>query len=866
MKLKKINAAVLAGLASYALTIPLASSAIAEEAEEIMEKIAVVGARGAPRSVTSSPVPVDVISQDEITSVSFSDMNDIMMTLVPSYTVSRQPISDGASFIRPASLRGLPTDKTLVLINSKRRHRSALVSTGGSGTQGPDLATIPTAAIKGIEVLRDGAAAQYGSDAIAGVINFNLKDNTEGGSFSSEIGQYFEGDGQQITIGGNKGFSLGQDGFLSISAEYVDQERTDRSEQYCESWFCVTDQSAEYQAAATSASQELYGTDHVQPWGQPETEAARLFFNTGYTINSNLDLYAFGNYSWSDGSTNFFYRYPGNGTMEDIRLEDGSIWNPTEIFPGGFTPKFRGEITDYSLVFGGKGELDSGLSYDLSGRYGYDEIEYTLENTINPSMGNATPTKFSPGSLSNEEVQFQADFFYDINQYVVAFGLSYMDETYDISPGEVDSYTASTYSVSDPWGFCDNGSTSDAGIAVIATGSTLDCSDSDDAVYQIMGVGSNGFPGYDPEYSGDYNRDSYSVYGDVSGDITDKFFAQASLRYEDYSDFGSELVYKLAGIYQVTDELGIRGSFGTGFRAPTPGQQGTTNVSTTLPNGYPVAQGLFPATSTVAQALGAEDLKAEKSTNVTLGLTYTAGNFSATLDYYNILIEDRLYAISSLDISSDEDGDSEAYTNYLALLAATDQVTADSIGAVIYFQNAFDTVTEGVDFVAAYNMESEYGDTKFTVSVNYNTTEFDSDPSDYLNAESMYDFENGTPKTRGVFSVAHTLDDFQITARVSYYGEYENIDSVDTDDNGDIIWSDTAKQTYGDEYMFDLEGTYHMTNDLSFVLGVRNLFDNYPDKVSDATSGDACCGRVYSSGSVVDWQGGYYYAKFLATF
>ncbi|MBU2978192.1 TonB-dependent receptor [Alteromonas sp. C1M14] len=869
MKLNKINAAVLAGLTSYTLSIPVMGVANAQEteAQDNVEKIAVVGARGAPRSVTSSPVPVDVISEDEINSVSFSDMNDVMMTLVPSYSVSRQPISDGASFIRPASLRGLPTDKTLVLVNGKRRHRSALVATSGSGTQGPDLATIPTAAIKGLEVLRDGAAAQYGSDAIAGVINFNLKDNDEGGSFSAELGQYFEGDGGSITISGNKGFSLGDNGFLSISAEYVNQERTDRAEQYCESWFCVPDQSEDYQEAQKAMSNKYFDSDNANPWGQPESEAARLFFNAGYTVNSNLDLYAFGNYSWSDSTTNFFYRYPGNGTIEDIRLEDGSIWSPTDIFPGGFTPVFSGEVTDYSIVLGGKGILDSGLGYDLSARYGYDEIAYTLENTINPSLGDATPTKFSPGSLSNEEFQIQGDFFYDIDQYVLAFGFSYMDETYDLIPGDAASYEAGIYSASDPWGFCDSsGGTTTAGLDVIASGSSLDCADEDDPVYQIMGVGSNGFPGYDPEYSGDYSRDSYAVYGDLSGDLTDNLFGQASIRFEDYSDFGSELVYKLAAMYQITDEFGVRGSFGTGFRAPTPGQQGTTNVSTTLPDGFPVAQGLFPASSEVAQALGAEDLKAEKSTNSTLGITYTSGNFSATLDYYNIKIEDRLYSISELDISSDEDGDEEAYDNYLKLLAATDQTTADSIGAVIYFQNAFDTVTEGVDFVTAYNLKSEYGNTRFTLSLNYNTTEFDSDPSDYLNAEAMYDFEHSTPKTRGVFSVVHSLDDYQLTARVRYFGEYENIDSVETATDGSIIWEETGTQTFGQEFMFDLEGTYHISSDLSLVVGVRNLFDNYPDEVNDATSGDACCGRVYSSGSVVDWQGGYYYTKFVARF
>ena len=234
MKLNKLNAAVLAGLAGYSLSMTVATSAMAEEAaEENVEKIAVVGARGAPRSVTSSPVPVDVLTADDINGVASSDMNDIMMTLVPSYTLSRQPISDGGTFIRPASLRGLPTDKTLVLVNGKRRHRAALVQIGGSGTQGPDLATIPAAALGSVEVLRDGAAAQYGSDAIAGVINFQLKNNAEGGSVSLDAGQYYEGDGQQYTISGNKGFSLGDDGFLSISAEVTDSEATYRGEQYC---------------------------------------------------------------------------------------------------------------------------------------------------------------------------------------------------------------------------------------------------------------------------------------------------------------------------------------------------------------------------------------------------------------------------------------------------------------------------------------------------------------------------------------------------------------------------------------------------------------------------------------------------------
>lgn len=881
MKQKKISAAICASLTGLSMT--LAAQAQEEQTPDAasmdMEKIAVVGARGAPRTVTSSPVPVDVISADELSGVAFSDMNDVLKTLVPSYTLGRQPISDGAAFIRPASLRGLPTDKTLVLVNSKRRHRSALVQTSGSGTQGPDLSMIPTAAIGNVEVLRDGAAAQYGSDAIAGVINFQLKNNAEGGMFTAEYGQFYEGDGETLVLTGNKGFALGDDGFISISAEYSDNEATSRAKQYCTGAFCLNPDdpnfnpdadynqylTPEFYAAAEQMAQSVHGADVVQPWGRPNFDSTLIFINAGYAISSDMELYGFGNYSQKDGDSTFFYRYPENGTIENIRLQDGSVWSPLSIYPGGFTPRFKGEITDYSAVAGLKGMVGA-LGYDISARYGYDEIDYTISNTINPSMGDATPTSFSPGALSNEETQIQADFTYDFASYVFAFGLSYLDEGYDIEQGEELSYLAGDYSVADPWGFCADGTATAAGIAVIASGSSLNCADSDDPVYQIMGVGSNGFPGYSPEFSGSYDRDSYSAYIDLSGDITDSLFGQAALRYEDYSDMGSELVYKVAGFYQLTEELGLRASYGTGFRAPTPGQQGTTNVSTALPNGFPVATGLFPASSAVGQALGASLLDPETSTNVTFGLTADYGPLNVTVDYYRIALEDRFYSISTLDVSSDEQGDPQAYANYLAL-ANANVVGAETIGAVRYFQNAFDTVTEGVDVVASYNMESDYGMTTFTASYNYNTTEFDSDPSEFLNAEDMYDFENGTPESRAILSVKHAFDDIEVVARASYYGEYTNIDSVSLiEGTSQIDFDNTASQTFSSEWFLDLEGTYHINETLSLIAGVRNLFDNYPDESAPDMAGDACCGRIYRSDSIVDWQGGYYYTKLVAKF
>jgi iron complex outermembrane receptor protein len=864
LKLNKLNQAIKAGIITCSLSTVILSTAYAEDAQmpngieantESVEKIVITGARGAPRSLADSPVPMDVFSENDLKSVPFSDTNDILKTLVPSYSIERQPISDGASFIRPASLRGMPTDKTLVLVNSKRRHRSALVETGGSGTQGPDIATIPSSALKGVEVLRDGAAAQYGSDAIAGVINFILKDNTEGGSFSVNTGQYYEGDGEQVTVTGNLGFALGDKGFLSLSGEYSDSSSTSRSEQYCEEWWCLTDPENTYASDPTFieglSKANLGGEDVVQPWGQPNTSATRVFFNSGYEISSTMNFYAFGNYSKSEGDAGFYYRYPGNGTIENIREEDGSIYSPLEKFPGGFSPRFFGDITDISFIGGIEGEFSNGMTYDFSGRFGSNKIEYTLKNTINPSIGADSPTSFTPGDLTNEELQFSADFTQNLNmglysEVLLAFGFTYMEESYELGGGDEASYSQGPYALPDPWGFCEDNAATSKGLAVIANGSTLNCANSNDPVYTAVGVGSNGFPGYSPEYSGSYERDMFGIYADLSTDLSDDLFVQGALRYEDYSDFGSELVGKIAFKYTITDDFNLRGSVGTGFRAPTPGQQGTTNVSTRLPEGLPVATGLFPALSPVGQALGAKPLTPEKSTNFSIGVTGTIADINITLDFYNIALKDRFYSVSTRDVSTNSD-DGEAYDNFLALEGAG-VAGANTIGGVYYFQNAFDTTTQGFDFVATYNLAG----TILTGSVNYNATEIDSDASEFLNNEDQFDLENSIPEWRGVLSARHDFDDLTLVARANIYGSYEN--AIDSDA---II-----TQEYDPSVLFDVELTYNISEALNVAVGARNIFDAYPDKDDD----DECCGNVYWSANVVDWQGGYYYARLNYTF
>lgn len=877
------------------LVAPISQAQDSETEDEtaVQETIIVTGARGAPRSVTDSPVPIDVFGADDIEAVSFTDTNDVLRTLVPSYSLSRQPISDGASFVRPATLRGLPTDKTLVLVNSKRRHRAALVSIGGSGTQGPDIATIPSTAIGSVEVLRDGAAAQYGSDAIAGVINFILKENTEGVTVTAQTGQYYEGDGTEYLLAGNIGLPLGDSGFLSISGEYYDAEATVRARQYCEGFACADVNDPRFAGALggsfdtsiagyTEASYiaglpdaNIGDGDVVQPWGAPNVDRLALFYNAGIDLSENVSLYSFGNYTTSESDGSFFYRFPGNGTIENLRLEDGSVYSPLSIFPGGFTPRFFGEIEDFSFLAGIKGEMENGFTWDLSGRFGSNEIQYTLANTINPSLGPDTPTIFRPGDLINEETQLQADFSYEFeggtaSPIVVAFGASYLDESYEIVGGDAASFANGPFSSQDPFGFCTDEddiasrTATAAGAAVIATGSTLDCSDSGDPVYRTVGVGSNGFPGYGPDSVGTLTRDSYGLYVDVSTDLTDDLFVQGALRYEDYSDFGEEVVWKLAAQYDFNEMFSVRGSVGTGFRAPTPGQLGTTNVSTRLPNGVPVATGLFPTSSPAAIALGADPLGPEKSNNLAFGFLGSVGDFTYTVDFYQIDLEDRVNAVSTITILNDIDfpelNDGMAAPSgfeYASVLDAAGVPNANTIGGVNFFQNAFDTTTKGVDVVLTYNQDwGANGSTAFSGAINWNETEFDGDVSNLFNAENTFDFENGPLSWRANLSATHEIGKFSFLARANIFGPYENSDSGGV--NGNI-------QDFGEEVLIDVEGSYDLNEAITLSVGARNLLDEYPDS-GDPAIGDTCCGRIYRSDSEVDWQGGFYYVRAVAKF
>jgi iron complex outermembrane receptor protein len=837
----------------------------AETASEI--ETLIVTARGKPRTVLDSAVPVDSFSESDLKSAAFTDTNDILKTLVPSYTLAREPISDGATFIRPASLRGLPTDKTLFMVNGKRRHRSALVSIGGTGSQAPDAATIPASALKNVVVTRDGAGAQYGSDAIAGVIDFQLKDSPSGGSLTAQYGQFYLGDGEDVLVTGNLGVPLGDSGFVNGTFEYTSQNQVNRGRQYCN--VGIPNQSAGFCVTSYAAANPSYGaliTDYVQKWGQPDAEALRGVINAGYDISDSMSLYAFANYSKSKATEYFNYRPPVSNAVNatPIRQKDGTIFLFSSIFPAGFTPMFGGDITDYSLAGGLKGKLGNGLQYDFSGRYGNDKLVYTLWDTVNPSMGPASPKSFYVGSLVSTESAANADFAYDyalagLNTPVTLnFGAEYRKEGYEIGAGDVPSYVAGTYAVPNPYGFCNTTThtATAAGLALPATAG-LNCAnylaDATDGfagiepTYNALAVGSNGAPGSPPSYAGKLTRDSYAGYFEASANVTEAWYLDAAVRGEHFSDFGSTWNGKLATQYQLTDNFGIRGSIGSGFRAPTPGQLFTTNVSTRVENGAIIASGLFPAANPVAQFMGAKELKPEKSLNIAAGFTASLfDGLSLTVDAYSIKIKDQFYATTPITVTA----------SIKAALLAANVPGADTIGQVQFYQNAFDSTTTGVDVVATYKVNWANGQsTSFTASGNYNKFKIDKVFSaQFFDAEGVFDFENAQPRWRSVLSASHEIGKFKAVARANIWGPYKNMFSV----------ANPVVQKWDPEVFVDTEFSYKATDTYTVSVGARNLFANYPDV--DKTGESATNGRLYRSDAVVDWQGGFWYLKATATF
>ena len=890
--------------AGHAADAGAAGEAGRDYAPDIEEVVAVVGTRRKARAATDTAVPVDIFNVDEIRSINSSDLVDVINDLVPSFNVERQPIADGGTFIRPPRLRGLDSHHTLVLMNGKRRHRAALLQLGEFGAHGPDIGSIPSIALESVEVLRDGAAAQYGSDAIAGVLNFNLKTNDSGFDLRAGFSGYTEGDGEELTLEGNAGFPLGNGGFLNLSGQYSTTEPTNRSEPYdipigssgltpleaTRSRLTVNggtfhgpDAFTYSYAADGSIRQVLPGSDGIpddpdtrfadhfhgvggdrdftrpaQVWGQPEREQYIFVANAALPVSSAAELYAYGNYSGKDQTGGFFYRRPGVSQLLPVRLEDGSIYDPrTDLYPAGFTPQFSGDVTDYSFTGGLRGAWNNGFTFDLSAGYGRNEIRYSIANTMNPSLGPLTPTRFRPGDLVNDELAANADFTWPLETRFasplnVAFGFEYRQEGYAIKEGGPASFAIGPFAQPDPFNFEITQAEADADPddeltapecripGFEATGSPCPAGD---PVNNVVPVGSNGFPGYPPAFTSDINRRSYAGYVDLELDLTRAWLVNAAARLEHFSDFGEVATWKLATRYSLTGNLNLRGSVGTGFRAPTVGQISTTNVSTRIdPRGFPVAEGIFPPGNPVSALFGASPLDAEDSFSFALGAVATPlDGLTLTLDYYFIELTDRIVLSSQFAVGADE----------VVRLRSLGVPGADTIAQVRFFTNDVDSQTRGIDLVATWEFDWSLGSTSLQAAFNFNDTDI-TQRGRFVDAEAQFDNENGLPGTLGVITARHAWNSLALLLRGYYYGEYENADNADLDEI----------QTFGQELVVDAEATWTFRNRYSITIGARNVFDNYPDRGKF----EVCCGRIYRDDTVAPWQGTQLYVQTALSF
>lgn len=829
-------------MAAAGFTVQAQEVATDKKAEENVEKIVVVGSRGAPRSVGDSAVPVDVIGADEFTSQGPSDMMTLMSSVVPSFNVNSQPINDASTLVRPANLRGLPPDSTLVLVNGKRRHRSAVITFLGSGlsdgSQGPDISVIPSIALKQVEILRDGAAAQYGSDAIAGVINFRLKDSNEGGAVEIKTGQHYEGDGDLRQISANIGLPFSDNGFANFSTEFKQSDPTSRSVQRGD-------------AGGLAANGNTQIQNPAQVWGSPEFKRDfKLFGNIGLEVAKNKEFYMFGNFAERDVEGGFYFRNPQ--TRGGVYSNDGGksllIGNtdstkgacPTvsltgknysqvssavaalpahcftffSMLPGGFTPKFGGIVTDASLASGIKGELDNGWNFDLSSTYGRSEVDFYIKNTINASMGSATPRDFKAGKYVQQEQAVN----YDMNKMIdvdflpyplaVAGGLEYHIDTFEIYAGDKNSFQ----------------------VGPLAS--------------QGFGIGSNGFPGFKPDDAGSFTRYNYAGYVEFGAEFSDSFRADFASRFENYEDFGSTFNYKGSARYQINDELAARGAYSTGFRAPTIGQSMVRNVTTSFTAGKGlVDNATLPPTHPISVLKGGKPLTPEESVNWSFGGVLEIDDLYMTLDYFKIAVDDRISQSSSQELTP-------ADVSALLALGVSD---ASSFAGVKYFTNDFDTTTQGVDFVANYGLDAMGGRTTLALAANWTSTNVDKHSSN-INEAKVKQIEDGLPHVRGSFTVTQNNGDIRGYVRLNYFGDYFE----DHADSGALRVEDDGLPLFlGSEVTLDVEATYAIDENFEVSLGANNLLDETPDENRWAD----VLGAQYPTTAVMGFNGGFYYAR-----
>lgn len=814
MKKDKILKLSLVATALAATTVNAQEAQTSQEsAVTKLEEIVTIGVRsGVARSVSDSPVPVDVITADDLSSIGGTvDITDNLQALIPSYTAT--PLTgDGSAFVRTTSLRGLSPDQTLVLVNGKRRHRSALIQfaapAAGGGSHAPDVAMIPSIALKNVQVLRDGAAAQYGSDAIAGVIDFQLKDAAEGSSFVAQFGEHFEGE-SNFKIAVNSGFSLGEDGFLNLSFEHIDNDALSRGVQTSAGQTLI-----DAGVQGVGADSPFDDSPRTQTWGRPESSGTRVFFNLGTDIGESAEFYSFGNFAKTEARTRFFFRrgllpsgsiHPAIAGLIATNPELGS--NP---FPAGFTPFLDGDQTDISLVAGIKGTFSNDIDYDFSIGYGKNELDYFLNNTVNPGLRATTVDQvqrnFDVGGQEQEEINFNADFSKQISDNMnLAFGAEWREESFGRSIGEPNSYIGSDGSVSF----------------------------------------TSGFASPTPRSATTESRDNVALYLDLEHDISDSWLMQYAVRAEDFSDFGSTVNFKVATNIDVSDKASLRAAVSTGFHAPTPGQANVSSILTTIdPSGATndlIEVGLVPANSAEAAEVGGGNLKEEESVGVSVGAVFSLSDTTdLTIDAYKIEVDDRIYQ--------------------------TPQVPVPNGGGAqrSFFTNALDVETSGLDLV----LTTAFGPADISFAYSYNTVDVSGvrdvvTPNGTVvtpvSPDTAEDIENNFPEHRFTLTSDIALSaNWNLLLRGRYFGDH-------FDERGNIAGTAGAGRSAEiDGILFvDAELGYNFSDNLTLTLGATNLFDEYPDELR-AGSGFAnreSVGLLHPRRSPVGYNGGSYYLR-----
>lgn len=770
----------------------------------LLEEVVLTGNRSKPRTILDSPVPIDNVSVAELKSTGQTNVDQMLNYSVPSYNASNQTISDATAHFDPADLRGLGPSRTLVLVNGKRKNQSALVyvnDTPGKGEVGTDMKSIPTAAIERVEVLRDGASAQYGSDAVAGVVNIILKKDVNHTEVNINGGVTKEGDGTNYGADVNHTFTFGDGGFVNASLSGYHQDYTNRKANsgkdllFGAVWADIfNDEFSNGNITQAELNDGLAFaqslTDGTHPWikenpnlgmivGQPKMIKGDLFVNAELPISENVNIYAFGGYNMRKGKSFALYRTPYWPGLSF----DGSN-NPLHSGSGtyqGFQPTFETDIKDILFTAGSKFEL-GGFDADLSATYGGNSVGYTIGNSINPSLGANSPTSFKAGAYDFSNIVGNFDVSKNFGDVSIGLGVEARQERFKVTAGQKESYE---------------------------------------------GGGVQSFPGLQPSNALDESRTNVGAYGSVDWDISDKFLIGGAVRYENYSDFGGNTSWKINSRYKINKTGTLRASYSTGFRAPSLHQVYLSNKQTLLlDNGTIGEEGTFKNTDPVIKALGVKDLFAETSKNFSAGLTVKANNnFTISLDYYNVRVNDRI--LFSGKISQIDDNGN--------LNTAVKQILDDNgVANLKFFINAFNTITQGFDYTMRYkNIALGNGKLGLNASLNINNTKLDgqiSTPENLANYKNkIFDRKeqsrvtSSRPNTKFLYGASYEVGKFNASLNNTYFGE--------------VTWqhaSDPNKdQTFTGKTITDLSLGYKFSDMISANVTVNNLFDIYPDEIDD---------------------------------